>query len=95
VSARSAADLDGERIEMLASGIMGLVKANFLAGPRSNDRVYEALNALAACAGVVLEGTGWDAPAVEFYRRALEAPHVIDAELAEHMERHRAAVWQR
>jgi len=41
---------------------MLLVNNNFKRGPVSRDRVYEALNALAITAAIVIKGCG-DAPA--------------------------------
>jgi hypothetical protein len=53
-----ADELDGERIAQLAHPMMELIRANYLRGPLSRDRVFEALNALAFCAAVAIAGTG-------------------------------------
>lgn len=49
--------LDEDRIGKLAIDILLPIRANYLAGPRSRDRVFEALNALAFAAANVLAGT--------------------------------------
>jgi hypothetical protein len=66
---------DRTRIGGLARDIMLPVRDNFLRGPASRDRVYEALNALACVAGAVLAGCGEEGArheAWEWFQLALE-----------------------
>jgi hypothetical protein len=62
--------LDEQRIEDLAKGILLALRTNYLAGPVSRDRVYEALNALAFATATVLAGAA-DSEAGEFFAKAL------------------------
>ena len=52
--------LDRERIEELTTQILILLRQNYVRGPISRDRVYEALNALAYCTAVTVRGTDPD-----------------------------------
>ena len=63
--------LDRKRITHLAAEIMRAVRDNYAAGPESSDRVFEALNALAFVAAVVVKGTGDDARAMHFFHQAM------------------------
>jgi hypothetical protein len=49
-------NLDRNRIEALAADLMAPIKENYQLGPISRDRAYEALNALAIAAAVVIMG---------------------------------------
>jgi hypothetical protein len=62
--------LDEQRIEELAKAIMLALRTNYLAGPVSRDRVYEALNALAFATATLLAGAA-DSEAEEFFAQAL------------------------
>lgn len=62
--------LDEERIWKLAKRILFALRTNYLAGPVSRDRVYEALNALAFATATVLAGAS-DSQAQEFFSEAL------------------------
>jgi hypothetical protein len=64
-------ELDRERIENLLLAIMLEIKSNYEVGPISRDRVFEALNALAAAAALVIQGCD-DAEAREFFEKAFE-----------------------
>jgi hypothetical protein len=62
--------LDRDRIERLAGEILIAIRANYVKGPISRDRVYEALNALAFSAANVINGAH-DPEALEFFSKAL------------------------
>ena len=63
--------LDHARIERLARDILLPIRANYLAGPTSRDRVFEALNALAFVTAIVIAGTGdQTGEALEFFNKA-------------------------
>jgi hypothetical protein len=62
--------LDRDRIERLMGDILLPIRANYLRGPISRDRVYEALNALAAVTAITLAGTK-DEDAYDFFATAL------------------------
>jgi hypothetical protein len=49
--------LDRERVDRLTGELMSSIVINFQRGPSANQRVYEALNALAVAAATVLAGT--------------------------------------
>jgi hypothetical protein len=71
----SASRLDGDRISAIAHPMMVAIRDNFLRGPDSRDRCYEALNALAFNAATVIAGTGDRAARREaraWFDRALE-----------------------
>jgi len=64
--------LDRERIERLMVAILLPIRENYKKGPISRDRCFEALNALAASAALVIEGAdGAGGEAEEFFRKAL------------------------
>jgi hypothetical protein len=68
-------DLDSDRVKALAKVMMEAVLDNYQRGPASRDRVFEALNALAVCAALVVAGAGdrgrrWDMRA--FLDKALD-----------------------
>jgi len=66
-------ELDRERIENLTASILMPIRDNYINGPISRDRCFEALNALAASAALVIEGSdGPGGEAEEFFRKALE-----------------------
>jgi hypothetical protein len=58
------------RTKELAEAILALIRQNYLAGPLSRDRAYEALNALAVVAGTVLAGC--DETGEEWFLMALK-----------------------
>jgi hypothetical protein len=62
--------LDRERIEELTTQILILLRQNYVRGPISRDRVYEALNALAYCTAVTVRGTDPD-EALKWFSDAL------------------------
>ena len=64
--------LDRDRIEKLTAAILAPIKENYQAGPISQDRAFEALNALAVAVGVVLQGCD-DPKAGKFFNQALES----------------------
>jgi hypothetical protein len=66
----STEPLDRERIERLTGEIMLAIRDNYIEGPVSRDRVYEALNALAFSAAWVIRGAN-DPKALEFFSAAL------------------------
>lgn len=54
-------DIDRARVEAMYERMMVIMRDNYLAGPTSRDRVFEALNALAVCAGITIAETGdWE-----------------------------------
>ena len=63
-------ELDRDRIERLTGQILTAIQANYIQGPVSRDRCYEALNALAFSTALVVRGTG-DAEALEWFSQAL------------------------
>jgi hypothetical protein len=64
--------LDRERIEGLCEYILLAIRANFERGPTSRERCWEALNALAASAALVIQGAdGPGGAAEEFFRQTL------------------------
>jgi hypothetical protein len=64
--------LDRERVERLMVEILISIRENYKDGPESRDRCFEALNALAAAAGLVIHGSdGPGGEAEEFFRKAL------------------------
>lgn len=76
--------LDRERIERLLVKILEPIRANYHAGPISQARVLEALNALAAATALVIGGAqeqsrGADTQPEEFFRKAL-SDHLLDFE---------------
>jgi hypothetical protein len=64
-------ELDQERIEKLLVAVLAPIKENYERGPISADRVYEALNTLAAAAALVILGCD-DPKAREFFEKAFE-----------------------
>jgi hypothetical protein len=62
--------LDRDRIERLTSQILIAIRENYMLGPVSRDRVYEALNALASSAAWVIRGAG-DPEALEWFSKSL------------------------
>lgn len=62
--------LDRDRIDRLTGQILMAIHENYIQGPVSRDRVYEALNALAFSAAWVIRGAG-DPDALEFFSKAL------------------------
>jgi hypothetical protein len=70
--------LDRERIERLMASILTPIRDNYTRGPVSRDRCFEALNALAASAALVIEGS--DGPcgeAQKFFEQALRQHGVM------------------
>lgn len=66
-------ELDRERIEQITTSILLVIKENYLRGPTSRDRAFEALNALAASAALVIHGCdGLGGEAQEFFDKALQ-----------------------
>jgi hypothetical protein len=64
--------LDRGRVEWLIVEILIPIGKNYKEGPESRDRCFEALNALAASAALVIEGSdGPGGEAEEFFRKAL------------------------
>lgn len=63
--------LDRDRIEALSCALLEHIRKNYMQGPISRDRVYEALNALAFCVGTVVSGTRHPEEAKDFFDRAL------------------------
>ena len=66
----SESGLDEKRIDELARQMLILMRENYLRGPVSRDRVYEALNALAFCTAVTVRGTD-PAEALDWFSDAL------------------------
>jgi len=65
-------ELDRARIEEITKSILLVIRENYLRGPQSRDRALEALNALAASAGVVILGAdGQGGKAHQFFLQAL------------------------
>ena len=65
--------LDQKRITALTGEILAPIRANYLAGPISPDRAFEALNALAVAASVVIKGCdGAGGNAHDFFTLALD-----------------------
>jgi hypothetical protein len=65
--------LDQDRIKEIMKSILLVIRENYMRGPVSRDRCFEALNALAASAAVVIHGA--DGPVGEaraFFDKALE-----------------------
>jgi hypothetical protein len=63
--------MDQKRIENLTVAMLLEIKSNYEVGPISPDRVFEALNALAASAALIIHGCD-DPRAREFFEKALE-----------------------
>jgi hypothetical protein len=64
--------LDGPATEGLCFAIARCVRDHYGVGRRPDStRVFEVLNALAVNVAVVIDGTGGDPAALEFFRRAL------------------------
>lgn len=63
--------LDQERVERLVGQILIQIRQNYINGPISRDRVYEALNALAFSTAWVIRGTA-DSKALEWFFEALK-----------------------
>jgi hypothetical protein len=51
-------ELDRERVESLSLIMLEAIRGNYLKGPCSADRIYEALNALAFTVASTVIGTG-------------------------------------
>lgn len=51
-------EIDRERVEAMTATIMASIRENYVRGPHSRDRVFEALNALSFAAATVIAGTG-------------------------------------
>jgi hypothetical protein len=65
--------LDRERVEEITKEILLVIRENYMRGPVSRDRCLEALNALAASAALVIQGS--DGPVGEaraFFDKAFE-----------------------
>lgn len=68
--------LDEERIQALVVEILEPIRDNYERGPISRDRCYEALNALAAAAVLVIKGAGpGEAEARAWFDQALRQQH--------------------
>ncbi len=66
-------ELDLQRIENLIKSILLPIRENYVRGPTSRDRCFEALNALAAGAAIVIYGSdGPGGEAHEFFEKAIE-----------------------
>jgi len=65
--------LDEERVERLIKPILLAIRQNYIEGPTSRDRVYEALNALAFSAAWVIRGCDNDPQAIKFFSEAFNA----------------------
>jgi hypothetical protein len=64
--------LDRTRIEEMTTSILLVIRENYVRGPVSRDRCFEALNALAASAALVIEGAdGPGGEAQKFFEQAL------------------------
>lgn len=63
--------LDRERIAQLSIRIMQAVRNNYIRGPQSRDRVFEALNALVIVTCTVIKGCDEDTKAVWFFQQAM------------------------
>jgi hypothetical protein len=72
-----ARPLDQERVERLVKPILLAIRQNYVDGPVSRHRVYEALNALAFCAAWTIRGAG-DPEALDFFSKALNMNLVDD-----------------
>jgi hypothetical protein len=70
--------LDRARIEEITTSILLVIRENYVRGPTSRDRCFEALNALAASAALVIEGSdGLGGEAQKFFEQALRQHGVI------------------
>jgi len=66
-------ELDQERIEEICADILKILQENFIRGPISSDRCFEALNALAVAVAMVIHGAdGPGGEAQEFFETALK-----------------------
>jgi hypothetical protein len=75
---QGAPELDRARIEEITKSILLVIRENYVRGPTSRDRCFEALNALAASAALVIEGSdGSGGKAHEFFTKAIEQ-HISD-----------------
>jgi hypothetical protein len=81
-------ELNRERIERLMVSILLPIRENYQKGPVSRDRCFEALNALAASAALVIDGSdGPRGEAREFFEKAIlqhVGPREITKEQVEH-----------
>lgn len=87
--------LDKRRIEALLREILKPVNANYKNGPSTRDRVYEALNALAAATGIVIDGAG-SHEALDWFLEALfnhvpEQTMILYAEISQESGKRRWA----
>jgi hypothetical protein len=74
------AELDRDRIEEITTSILLVIRENYVRGPTSRDRCFEALNALAASAALVIEGSdGPGGEAQKFFEQALRQHGVVAA----------------
>jgi len=70
--------LDRTRIEEITKSILLVIRDNYARGPVSRDRCFEALNALAASAALVIEGSdGPGGEAQKFFEQALRQHGVM------------------
>src|SRR4029077_10150950 len=73
-------ELDRARIEEITKSILLVIRDNYLRGPESRKRCFEALNALAASAALVIEGSdGPGGKAQKFFEQALRQHGIIAA----------------
>lgn len=64
--------MNEQRTEELTAEIALAIKKNYMRGPISRDRAFEALNALAAATSIVILGCDEDPAAKAFFLNALE-----------------------
>jgi len=65
--------LNRDRIEKLMVEILLPIRSNYKNGPISRDRCFEALNALAGAAALVITGCdGQNGEALDFFEKALK-----------------------
>jgi hypothetical protein len=71
-------ELDRARIEQITTSILLVIRDNYVRGPESRERCFEALNALAASAALVIEGSdGPGGKAQKFFEQALQQHGVM------------------
>jgi hypothetical protein len=59
--------MDDERSNFIVSATLAAIKANYVKGPVSPDRVFEALRALAISTAYVLAGGDFDSVVTDFF----------------------------
>jgi hypothetical protein len=66
-------ELDRSQVEELTRALMEQIRNYYLSRPLSRERVFEVMNALAVCVGLVIQGSdGINGEAHRFFTNTLE-----------------------